>query len=415
MATQPLLFDALILGAGAAGLYAATLLAQKGVSVALVDKGIPGKKLSLAGGGMGNFTNFSMGPEFYVGEQPEFCAPVLRRFPPQNVLALLEECGIPWEERAYGQVFGLKPARVFVEYMLAKAKENGARVFAGTPVEDVACTQGAKQGPFTMRVGGQTLAAQRLCLATGSPAWPASGADDTGMRLAGQWGHSLVPVRPVLCPLVLPEGSVFLGLEGINLPVSIHIEGVNNPCLPVVRSLLFTHKGISGPAALVASCFWRKGQALVVDFLPEDHAAKKAGGKASASFLEETMHKPENGKLLVKNLFKRLMPERVAAALLTPFPLIAEKKVAELGKKDRLALAEAVHACTLYPNRTEGMVRAEAAAGGIATKDVDPATMQSTKTKGLYFCGEMLDITGILGGYNLHFAFASAYTLARAF
>ena len=207
------------------------------------------------------------------------------------------------------------------------------------------------------------------------------------MRLARQWGHKVVPVRPVLAPLLLPESWPLHGLAGVSLPAAVSVGG-----RAFRYPLLFTHKGLSGPATLQASCFWRQGEALHIDFLPGHPAL-------------ELMHHPGHGKNMVWGLFKKVLPSRLAERLIPES--LASKKVAQLAKKDREHLASAIHDHTVTPSRSEGMGHAEAAAGGVDTGDVNPRTLESRRQPGLYFAGEVLDVTGLLGGYNLHWAWAS--------
>lgn len=215
-----------------------------------------------------------------------------------------------------------------------------------------------------------------------------------GMRLARQWGHKVVPVRPVLAPLLLPESWPLHGLAGVSLPAAVSVGGRT-----FRYPLLFTHKGLSGPAILQASCFWRQGEALHIDFLP-DHPSL------------ELMHQPEHGKSTVLGLFKKVLPTRLAERLIPGS--LASRKIAQLAKKDREYLALAIHDHMVTPSRSEGMGHAEAAAGGVDTSDVNPRTLESRKQPGLYFAGEVLDVTGLLGGYNLHWAWASGKAVGES-
>lgn len=390
-------FDGIILGAGPGGLLAAREAARRGLSVALIEaQPRAGRKLSMAGGGMGNITNRNLSPDHFVSEAPGFCKGALRRFGTSEALALLADLRIPWEERDFGQIFCLEPASVLARRMQDAAISCGAMFFFGDPVRD--CVR--EGNAFHIRCGEHHFSAPQVLVACGSPACPQSGAGDFGARLAARLGHRVIPFRPALVPFVMPQDWPLHGLEGISLPAKLRVDTDNGPVLDPcgARSLLFTHRGFSGPAALVASCRWRTGRALTVDFLPEES-------------LLGLMHRPENGRQLVRTLLARRMPARLAERL-APQEL-AGRKVAELGKKDRERLCSAVHAHRVIPSGTEGMRRAEAAVGGVDVRELGPG-MESRLVPGLFFCGEVMDMTGLLGGYNIHWALASAFSAARA-
>ncbi len=377
-------FDAIILGAGPAGLTAAAVASMRGKRILLLDKSArPGAKLLLAGGGKGNVTNRSVTPADYVGENPGFTGPALAAFTPDMLLRRLAQAGIAVEEREYGQIFCTTSAKAVLDMLLRAA--SGCRIEKGITVDRV---ETGKDG-FTLHCGDGVFHAPKLALATGGPAWPQCGADDSGLRLTHSLGHRIVPVRPVLAPLVLPPESPLVGLAGISVPVTIRCDVTGAPAF--TTPLLFTHKGISGPAVLQLSCWWRKGSALSIDFLP---------GQDAAALLDAA-----SGKSTPLSLFCRLLPERLCRALLPPE--LADRRAAELSRASRTRLAACLHAHTETPLRSEGLQRAEASAGGVDTAEVDPQSMESRIVPGLFFCGEVLDVAGRLGGYNLHWAWAS--------
>ena len=389
--TQVSQFDLAVLGAGASGLMAAWQAAQRGARVVLVDRArLPGCKVRIAGGGKGNVTNRIMGPEWYIGEQPGFCRQILDTYPVARILNMLADLRIPLEEREAGQLFCLTPAAHLVEALVAAGHCCGVSLRLNHSLRNVEATG---SGTFIIQcedsAGSDTspIQAAKLLIALGSPAWPQIGASDLGLKLARQWGHRIVPVRPVLAPLILPEDWPLHGLSGISLPARLQVGDRT-----FEQSLLFTHKGISGPAVFQASCFWRREMPLSINFLPHQS-------------VNELMHQPEHGKLLVHSLFSRYLPARLAERLIPA--ALARRKVAETGKKERAALSAAVHAHNTVPLRSEGLHKAEAAAGGVATEHVDPCTLESRLQTGLFFAGEVLDVTGMLGGYNLHWAWVS--------
>lgn len=403
-------YDLLIVGAGAAGLMAARTASLKGLRVGVIESGpVAGRKIRIAGGGLGNFTNLHMSPEHYTGTDPAFTRHVLRAFPPAAILQLLDECSIPYEEREHGQIFGLVPAVRLVEVLMEQARERGAVFFFR---HEALSLQRNAHG-FTVRCatpeGDSELSSQALLLATGSPAWAESGATDAGPRLVNSLGltgsetHSAEPFRPVLSPLIMPPEWPFAGLQGLSAPVRLSV-GSGKTARSFTLPLLFTHKGLSGPAALQISCHWRPGMAVSIDFLPDQS-------------LKTLMHAPENGSVPVSTLLRKHLPQRLADTLFAhTLKLLAraslaspatERGAAQWSRAQRDILLTVVHTHTATPSRTEGMLHAEAAAGGIRTAHINPKTLESKLVPGLYFAGEILDIAGALGGYNLHWAFST--------
>ena len=409
-----MIYDVAIIGAGPAGLICARNAARRGLSVALIDSHEqPGVKLSSAGGGKGNITNRILAENRYVGEDTGILRSAFKGFSCDDALELMRELGLPWEERDFGQIFGLKSASIMAERLAIQCDDAGVDFYLGQTAKNITRPESdgeasglafGKNGPqeqFTLFAGQSKITARQLVIAAGSPACPQLGANDQLLRLVTSWGHDIIPFRPVLVPLVMSESWPLAGLEGISLNVRLGLKdasGIRWPDPEGIRSMLFTHRGVSGPAVLVASCWWKPGMELVIDFLPELP-------------MLELLNEKDNGKLIVRNLLARRLPARLADAL-CPEDL-ARRKVAELGKKDRMRLADLVHRFTVLPAGTEGMRRAEAAAGGVALSALN-RRLESRHVPGLFFCGEIVDITGLLGGYNIHWAFASAVLVAKS-
>lgn len=398
-----MIYDAAIIGAGPAGLLCARQAARRGLRTALIDShDDPGAKLAVSGGGKGNVTNRILQEDRYLGKDTALLRSILRTFSCENVLELMRELRLPVEERDFGQIFGLRPAAFLAERLAIQCDDAGVDFYLGETVGRIlrpttgpehAFGKSQNEG-FVLFTGRERIQARRLVLACGSPACPQMGGNDRLARLAASWGHELVPFRPVLVPLLMPRDWSLNGLEGISLNVRLGIRRGGTDSWPDpegIRPLLFTHRGISGPATLVASCWWHPGDELIIDFLPELP-------------IPDLLDAREHGRLLVKNLLSRYMPARLAEAL-CPEDL-ARRKVAELGKKDRQRLADACHHHRVTPSGSEGMKRAEAAAGGIALSSLS-RQLESLSVPGLFFCGEIVDITGLLGGYNIHWALAS--------
>ena len=388
------MYDVIIIGAGASGLMAAVGAARRGRSVLVVDHaGRTGRKLRLSGGGKCNVTNRHIAVSDYFGENNAFCSIALKRFTAKSALDMLREAGIKTEERTHGRIFCRNGADGLTDYLTDTARNVGVQFLMNADVSEVSHTT-----HFLVRSAGERTAfeSRRLLVATGGLAWPQTGASDLGYRIARQFGHRVTPLRPALSGFILPNDSPLLNLQGISLDVQLRI----NEKSPVIEEpLLFTHRGISGPAALQASCYRKQGDAVAINFIPA----------ANALLL---MHEPDNGKLSVKNLFAKFLPERLVRAII-PVSL-QERKVAELGRKDRQAIAGYIHAFEVCPSSVEGYSKAEVTMGGVSTEALTPSSMESALTEGLFFSGEVVDITGRLGGYNIHWAFASGHLAGQA-
>lgn len=393
--------DLLIIGGGAAGLYAAFLCQDK-ISVTLLDsQDILGKKWRLAGGAMGNMTNRTINPDHYVSHSPKQAKKLLqslfKSWQTEQTLAFMHAMGMDFEEREYGQIFCKKPVKYLIEKLIQSLTKTN--ILPAQKIQSYYYHDKDGEKIYTIKTQSHEITCKKLLLATGSPAYPQIGATDFALRLAQKWGHTVFAFRPALVPLLLPEHSPLLGLEGISLPVCLKVLQENgqekkDPC--GIRPLLFTHTGISGPASLVISCLWQEGETLCIDFLPSDN-------------LLEKMHAAANGKKLVKNLILPIMPDRLACALMPQ--ALQDRKIAELSKKEREQLVKAIHHFQFIPKNVDIFKKAEACLGGIAVSEIS-LNLESTLHKNLFFAGECLDITGLLGGYNIHFALACANKIA---
>ncbi len=388
----PLTYDVIILGAGASGLMCAVTAAKRGRKVLLLDHNEhAGKKIAVSGGGKANFTNLHMSTDFFFGQDVSFAEPALEAFEPRRILDFFVKQGLAWEEREHGQLFGISSAKTFVQALVEQCQYYGCEFALGQSIKKVSFDQGqyAVQGSDTVYKG------QSLVLALGSPAWGQVGATSFGLELAAQWGHKARPFSAVLTSLHMPSSWPLAGLSGISLPVTVRVQRSDGQGeYSHSEALLFTHTGISGPAVLQASCHWQEGQAIHIDFLPHMR-------------LEEILDASECGKLFVRTLVARHMPQRLADALLPEE--WARRKIAELPRKIRQSLHACVHDYQIIPQKKGGMHKAEAACGGVLVEDVNAWSMESLLQERLYIIGELLDVTGHLGGYNLHWAFASGY------
>ncbi len=413
--------DVLILGAGASGLWCAKTAASQGLSVCLVDHAAkPGKKLRIAGGGKGNVTNLHVSPADYVCANSHFCKSALARFSPWDMVEYLATHSLGWEERDHGQIFCTHSADELVHALETDCAAQGVTWRLRHAVQEVTHAEGL----YTVRTDKDVLHAPAVVVALGGPAWPQVGATDMGHRLAKRFGHRVIAPRPALVPLAMPAQWVLAGLSGIAVPATISCGGKQ-----FTENILVTHTGISGPATLHASCHWQPGEPLEINFLPSTHV--------------ETLLREAGGKPLVRTALSRMLPDRLVAALLGAAPSsdaaqhtarhivggaeeqahgqpirkernrpapagLGERQIAQLSTPERELLTRQVHHVVVTPTRTEGMRRAEVTGGGVATDHVSSKTMESTRHPGLYFIGEVLDVTGQLGGFNLHWAWASA-------
>lgn len=415
-----MIFDFIVLGAGASGLFFAAR--HKRGRVLLLDRqDRAGRKLLLSGGGKCNVTNLATGPENYLCSSPGFVSAALKSFRPEDMLAFLQKHSLAVEEREHGQIFLRRGAEALRDLLLKLAEANGAQRLMGGRVSRIRHSGGGSgppgKGPdgiavevadslpegarFSVDYAGKSYYGRNLLLATGSAAWPRAGSSASGYGVAAAFGHSVVPVTPALTPLQMPEGWALKGLQGLNPVVRVSLPGpAKAPSFTL--PLMFTHGGLSGPACLQISSYLPDSPdgSLQIDFLPGHD-------------LLDLLNRP--GGQSVSGLLRRHLPERLVSALLSGPELepLRRAKCAELGRARRLALKSAIQEFSVIP-RKPGLERAEAARGGVGVGDIDPSCMQSRIHRGLYFCGEVMDVAGQLGGYNLHWAWASAASAARA-
>ncbi|EPR42760.1 HI0933 family protein [Desulfovibrio sp. X2] len=393
------IFDLAVLGAGASGLFCALTAARRGRSVLLLDHlARPARKLRLSGGGRCNFTNMQLSAADYVGGNPHFPKSALARFGPWDAVALVEEFGLPWEEREQGRCFLRCGADRLADGLLGAARAAGVVFVFGAPVTAV-----EPGGPFVVRAGGEAHRAHRVVLALGGPSWKGSGGTRAAFDLARGLGLPVVSPRAALAPLAWAgEGGLEpVGLTGLSVRVALSWpDGASGGAIPagsVTDELLFTHQGISGPAVLRASLRLAPGAALAADFLP---------GEEVAAVLAEA-----STKALVRNALCARFPARLAAALAGE---AGETRVADLGKAALAKLAARLKNLPVMPAAAPGFERAEVTAGGVDTAALSSKDLSARALPGFYCIGEAVDVTGDLGGYNLHWAWASGHAAGSA-
>jgi predicted Rossmann fold flavoprotein len=391
-------FDVAIVGAGAAGLHCAAIAGQLGASVVLIDHADKiAEKIRISGGGRCNFTNRDVGPDNFDSANRDFCRSALARYTPRDFVDLVERHGIGWHEKHKGQLFCDDASGAIIAMLLAECATGGVERWQPCRVDKV----GVAGDGFDLATSRGLVSAASLVVATGGLSIPKIGASDWGYALARRLGHRIVETRPALVPFVCTgaDWQRFATLAGVALPVHCRAEGEGGRA-EFSEDLLFTHRGLSGPAALQISTYWRPGEAVAVDLAPE---AKLGPALLGA----------KHGRRSVAALLGDVLPRRLVEAWLGDGGL-GDRAVADLRDRDLLALAEGIHDWHVMPATTEGYRKAEVTAGGVDTRDLDSRSLESRLIPGLHFIGEVVDVTGWLGGYNFQWAWASAAACARA-
>jgi len=389
-------FDVIVLGAGAAGLMCAATAGQRGRRVALLEHGGQvGRKILISGGGRCNFTNLHCGPENFISENRHFAKSALAGYGPRDFIALVERHGIRWHEKTLGQLFCDGSARAIVEMLLA---ECGRAVESGGAVDLVLNAQGVRverdaAGGFRVECSAGEFAAESLVVATGGLSIPKLGATGLAYELAVQFGLKVITPRPALAPLVLGgDEAAWTEIPGVAAEVVAQAGAAK-----FREKMLVTHRGMSGPAVLQASSYWRPGDALTLDFAP--------GLELLAGLRAPTARRDAAA---LKQALREVLPQRLAAFLLeTDGP-------AGWGNAALEAWERRLHAWELHPVGTEGFAKAEVTAGGVDTAGLQARTMEARSVPGLFFIGEAVDVTGWLGGFNFQWAWASGVAAGKA-
>jgi predicted Rossmann fold flavoprotein len=398
--------DVVVIGAGAAGLFCAAQAGQRGARVLLVDHAAKiAEKIRISGGGRCNFTNRDATPAQFHSRNPHFCRSALARYTAQDFIGLVQRHRIAFHEKHRGQLFCDESSQDIIDLLLRECDDGRVERWQPCAVTAVRAREGAGErgARFELDTARGPVEARSVVVATGGLPVPAIGATDFGLRLARQFGHALVEPRPALVPLVFDATAwaPFVALAGVSLEVEIS-SGSGKQRGHFVEDLLFTHRGLSGPAVLQASSYWRPGETLQIAFAPgNDWPATLAHAKAAS--------KRQLGNELASHL-----PQRLADAWLARGGLPADRPMPELGDKALRQLAESLSAWRIAPTGTEGWKKAEVMAGGVDTREIDSKTMESRRAPGLHFIGEVLDVTGWLGGYNFQWAWASGHACAQA-
>ncbi|HVZ59753.1 MAG TPA: NAD(P)/FAD-dependent oxidoreductase [Terriglobales bacterium] len=375
-------FDALILGAGAAGLMCAMEAGKRGRRVAVIERAArPGRKILISGGGRCNFTNLHCQPENFISANPHFAKSALARYTPAHFVELVEKHGIPYHEKTLGQLFCDRSAQDILGMLEAGCREAGVQFFLNKAIEEV-----RRASDFVVLAGAEKFHAPVLVVATGGLSIPRIGATGLGYQLARQFGLAVLPTRPALVPLVFgsEDRARYCDLAGVSADVAVSIGDVR-----FREKMLITHRGLSGPAILQISSYWKKPQPLMMDLAPERDVT-------AALRLNSSRNRAAVGAAL-----RAVLANRLADRWL-------ELHASANWKNSDLELLERqIHQWEITPVDTEGYAKAEVTAGGVDTDDLSAKTMESHKVPGLFFIGEVVDVTGHLGGFNFQWAWAS--------
>lgn len=409
-------YDVIIIGAGASGLYCALTAGRRGRRVLVLDHANKaGKKILMSGGGRCNFTNYFVEPEHFIGDNPHFCKSALSRYPSWEFIGMVEAHKIPYHEREHGQLFCDDSAQDILTMLLDECTAAGVQVRLNTNIDRVQTLSQDNQIRFQLttskKLGKKDIASESkssqthyrcesLVVATGGLSIPTMGASGLGYEVAQQFGHTLIATDASLVPFTFTDktGELIRALAGISLPVIASNERISFK-LPV----LFTHRGLSGPAMLQLSSYWRTGEVIRINLLPETDVT-------TLLLARKKSHPKQLIRTVLTENTDSALPKKLLAALQTHlWDDIKETELANIKDERLVELGDTLNGWQLKPSGTEGYRTAEVTRGGVKTDEVSSKTMQSNLQEGLYFIGEVLDVTGWLGGYNFQWAWASGF------
>ena len=397
-------YDVAVIGAGAAGMMCAAVAAARGKRVILIDHAEKlAEKIRISGGGRCNFTNLNTAPANFLSENPHFCKSALSRYTPQDFVALVKKHRIGYHEKHRGQLFCDDSAEQIIQMLKAECADGDVTWRMPTKVESLEKTA---EG-FMLVTDTGAIFAESVVIATGGLSIPKIGATDFGYRIATQFGLNLVEPRPGLVPLTFdgPGWEAFVPLAGIALEVEVETgtnKGKGNKRGFFREDLLFTHRGLSGPAILQISSYWQSGTPIVINLLPDlDVAQELIEGKGTL-------------KKQLGNVVSQWLPARLAESLIVASGMTVDARLADMPDAKLRKLGDAINRWAIVPTGSEGYRKAEVTLGGVDTKELSQQTMMANKVPGLYFIGEAVDVTGWLGGYNFQWAWASGFAAGQA-
>ncbi|AOT07052.1 NAD(P)/FAD-dependent oxidoreductase [Pseudoalteromonas luteoviolacea] len=390
-------FDVVIIGAGAAGLMCAAQSGYRGRKVAIVDMGKKvGRKILISGGGRCNFTNENASPENYLCANPHFVKSSLSRYSQHDFIELVDRHGLNYHHKTLGQLFCDNSAQDIVDILMTECEWAGVEVFLRNEVLNV---ERDEQGLYIVTTSEHTFSCASLVVASGGLTMPKLGATPIGYKIAEQFGLKLLPTTAALVPFTLHDHDKarFEGLSGISVDSLV----TSDDDTQFRENILFTHRGLSGPAILQISSFWRAGQAVSINLLPDTNVA-------------ELLHdwRQNQGQKSVKNLLGQLLPKRFVDALINDNS-VPDKPANQLTHGEIDTIAATLTAWQIKPNGTEGYRTAEVTLGGVDSDELSSKTFEAKKAKGLYFIGEVTEVTGWLGGYNFQYAWSSGWACGQ--
>ncbi|MBI4849001.1 MAG: NAD(P)/FAD-dependent oxidoreductase [Nitrospirae bacterium] len=383
--------DVVIIGAGAAGLMCAIEAGRRGRRASVIDhSGKAGQKIRVSGGGNCNFTNLNTGPEHYISQNPHFCKSALSRFTPGDVISLLVKHGIGYHEKENGQLFCDEGSGSIINIIRKEGEAAGVQIHLNCRISGT-----RKQEFFNVATSRGTFLSKSLVIATGGLSYPKIGATGFGHKVAENFGLKVTPLRPALVPLTFnrKDLSIFSELSGVSVKAKV---GCNNK--EFYGNILFTHKGLSGPAILQISSYWNNGDTIHIDLLPDFN-------------IRETFIEKRQSRMEMKNLLALYFPKRFIQKWCELY--IRSKPVYQYADKDIEDIVRRLKNWEIKPAGSEGYSSAEVTLGGVDTNELSSKTMEAKKVPGLYFIGEVVDVTGQLGGYNLQWAWASGHAAGQ--
>lgn len=390
-------FDVIIIGAGAAGLFCAAQAGLRGRRVLLLDNGKkPGRKILMSGGGRCNFTNLYTEAAAYLSHNPHFCKSALARYTQWDFIDLVNKHGIAWHEKTLGQLFCDDSAQQIVELLVKECEKAEVTLRLRSEVLSVS----RDESGYTLQLNGDTVRAKKLVIASGGLSMPGLGATPFGYKIAEQFGLSVFPTRAALVPFTLhkPLLDQLQTLSGVAIDSTIEAQDGTL----FKEAMLFTHRGLSGPAVLQISSYWQPGEFVTINLSPANDLD---------TFIN--VQREAHPNLSVKNSLAKLLPKRLVE-ILQEMKVVPDASLKQLNSKQQAELVQTLHQWRVQPNGTEGYRTAEVTLGGVDTTQLSSKTMEARDVPGLFFIGEVVDVTGWLGGYNFQWAWSSAWACAQA-
>ena len=388
--------DVVIIGGGAAGLFCAIEAAKRGRSVVVLEHAERiGKKIAISGGGRCNFTNINTTADNFLSANPHFCKSALARYTADDFVSLVEKHGIPYYEKKLGQLFCSDGSSRIIEMLLTECSQAGVEIRCRSLVQEIA-KEVTKDDYFKVETEEETFASQSLVVATGGLSIPPLGATDFGYRLARQFGLAILDTRPALEPFTLSREALseLEALSGVSIDADVSCQGTH-----FRENILITHRGLSGPAILQISSYWVPALSVNIDLLPEHNAL-------------ELLSEEQNREITLPNFLSRLLPRRFAHAWCAQY--FSSQPLKQYSPSQLADIACRLNGWEIFPAGTEGYRKAEVTAGGVATHELSSQTMEARNVPGLYFIGEVVDVTGQLGGYNFQWAWASGFAAGQS-